>query len=268
MKKTTLSLMSILTLSHLAYAGGDIVAIEEPLVEVPIVAEDSSWEFRLSPYAWFAGLEGDIASIPGLPAMPIDISSSDALEDTEASLMLIFEAKKNGKGFFMDVFYSDVQSEETLIEVNDRRLVLNSTTKTTMVSGAYLHEVYSEEQSVIDLFAGVRYWNIDSHLSLSGGLGILPPGDHEESWVDPLIGIKGRITLSDTKFYVSGGAAIGGFGVGSDLFYDLNANFGYQWNESIGTMVGYRLYDLDYEDDGFVYDITQQGWIFGLTWAF
>ena len=267
MKKTAFSLMTILALSHLTYAGGDIAPVVEPIVETPVV-EDSSWEFRLSPYGWFAGLEGDVASIPGLPAMPIDVSSSDALEDTEASLMLMFEAKKNGKGFFMDVFYSDVQSEETLIKVNDRRLVLNSTTKTTMVSGAYLHEVYNKEQSVVDVFAGLRYWNIDSHLSLSGGLGILPPGDHEESWVDPLIGVKGRTTLGDTEFYVAGGASIGGFGVGSDFFYDVTATLGYQWSKSIGTSVGYRMYDLDYEKDVFVYDVRQQGWMVGLTWAF
>ena len=267
MKRTAFSLIAILALSHLTYAGGDIVPMEEPIVETPVV-EDSGWDFRLSPYIWFAGLEGDVASIPGLAAMPIDVSASDALEDTEASLMLMFEAKKNGKGFFMDVFYSDVQSEETLIESNDRRLVLNSTTKTTMVSGAYLHEVYNKEQNVVDVFAGLRYWNIDSHLSLSGGLGLLPPGDHKESWVDPLIGIKGRTTLGDTKFYVAGGASIGGFGVGSDLFYDLNANLGYQWSKSIGTTVGYRMYDLDYENDGFVYDVRQEGWIIGLTWAF
>ncbi len=268
MKKIALSLMSILALSHFTYAGGDIVPIEEPEIEEPVIVEDSSWEFRLSPYAWFAGLEGDVANIPGLPVMPIDVSADDALEDTEASFMLMFEAKKNGQGFFMDVFYSDVQSEEALGEVNNNFLVLNSTTKTTMVSGAYLYEVYNVEQSVVDVFAGVRYWNIDSHLSLIGGLGILPPGDHEESWVDPLIGIKGRTALGDTKFYIAGGASIGGFGVGSDLFYDLNANLGYQWSDSIGTTVGYRMYDLDYENDGFIYDVRQEGWIFGLTWAF
>lgn len=266
MKKITLSLVSILALCGLSFAGGDIDPVES-VIESPVV-EDDNWEFRLSPYGWFAGLEGDVASIPGLAAMPIDVSASDALEDTEASLMLMFEAKKNGKGFFMDIFYSDVQSEDALIEANDRRLVLNSTTKTTMVSGAYLHEVYNKEQSVVDVFAGLRYWNIDSHLSLNWGLGILPPGDHEESWVDPIIGIKGRTSLGDTKFYVAGGASIGGFGVGSDLFYDLNANLGYQWSKSIGTSVGYRMYDLDYEKDGFIYDVRQEGWIIGLTWAF
>lgn len=264
MKKTAFSLISILVLSHLTYAGGDIAPVVEPIVE----AEESKWEFRLSPYVWIAGFEGDVASIPGATVIPIDISVSDAIDDTEASFMGMFEGKKNGKGFLVDFLYSDLQSEETLLEgIN---LVLNSTSKTTIFSGAYLHEIYNQDQSVVDAFVGARYWDIDTHLAFSGGLGILAGRtiDHTESWVDPLIGIKGRTSLGDTSFYAAGGVTIGGFGVGSDLFYDLNANLGYQWSESIGTTVGYRLYDLDYEKDGFVYDVRQQGWIVGLTWAF
>ncbi len=267
MKKTAFSLISIVTLSHLTYAGGDIVPMVEPAEQMHVI-EDKGWEFRLSPYGWFAGFEGDVASIPGLPAMPIDIPASNALEDTESSLMLMFEAKKNGMGFFLDVFYSDLQSKETLAEVNDRELVLNSTTKTTMVSATYLHEIYNQNESVIDVLAGARYWNIDSSLSLTGGAGIIPPGNHEESWVDPVIGVKGRSTIGATKMYVAGGAAVGGFGIGSDLFYDFNVNLGYQWSDSIGTTVGYRLYDLDYENDGFIYDVKQEGWVIGLNWGF
>ena len=182
--------------------------------------------------------------------------------------MAMFEGKKNGKGFFVDFFYSDLQSSTPLIE--EINLGLDSTSKTTIFSGAYLHEIYNQNQSVVDLLVGARYWEIDTHLVFSGGFGILAGQtiDHRESWVDPLIGIKGRTALGETDFYAAGGVAIGGFGVGSDFFYDANANLGYQWSESIGTTVGYRYYDLDYENDGFVYDVSQQGWIFGLTWAF
>lgn len=261
MKKTVLSLISILALSQLTHAGGDISPVE-PMVETPVI-EENTWEFRLSPYAWFAGFKGDVAGIPGLPPTSVDISPSDALDDSEIAVMAMFEAKKNGKGFFMDFMYSDMESDDAIGEGVLGPLTLTSRTKTTIVSGAYLHEIYNYEQSVVDLFAGVRYWDIDSHLALIG-----PGVGHTESWVDPLIGIKGRTALGDSKFYVSGGAAIGGFGVNSDLFYDLNANLGYKWSDSIGTTVGYRYYDLDYENDGFVYDVRQQGWVIGLTWAF
>ena len=47
-KKITLSLVLILALSGLSFAGGESAPIE-PVVDTPVV-EDAQWEFRLSPY--------------------------------------------------------------------------------------------------------------------------------------------------------------------------------------------------------------------------
>lgn len=256
MKRTTLLITTLVGLSGNAYAGGDIAPVEPVIEEAPVASE---WGFRLSPYGWFAGFKGDVAGIPGFPPTYVDISPSDAFDDSEIALMAMFEGKKNGNGFLMDFMYSDTESEDAIAGP----ITLTSRTKTTIVSGAYLHELYNREQRVMDVFVGIRYWDIDSHLSLIG-----PGTGHSESWVDPMIGIKGRTALGGTDFYASAGAAMGGFSVNSDLFYDLNANLGYQWNDSIGTTIGYRLYDLDYENDGFVYDVRQQGWVIGLTWSF
>ena len=92
--------------------------------------------------------------------------------------------------------------------------------------------------------------------------------DYRDSWFDPGLGVKGRVPFGATRFYFEGGAGIGGFGVGSDLFYEINASVGYQWTKSIGTTIGYRMFDVDYEDNGFVYDVRQQGLQLGLTWSF
>jgi len=260
MKNTLLSCIAVLALSHLAYAGGDIATPEEA---VPVV-EDSQWEFRLSPYAWFAGFKGDVASVPSLgDSIYVDISSSDALSDTEASLAFVFEGKKGKHGFLTDFLYSDMRSNTALVD--GVPVTLDSVSKTTLFSAAYMYELYNNESAVIDVYGGARYWKIDTDLSLSV---ITPSIGHVESWIDPLIGIKGRTALGDTKFYVTASATVGGFGVGSDLFYDLAAHLGYQWSKSIGTTIGYRMYDLDYENDGFVYDVKQEGWMLGLTWAF
>jgi hypothetical protein len=66
---------------------------------------EEAWRFRLSPYIWFAGLEGDITSIPGLPAAPVDIAASDALNDTDASFMFVLDAKKGRHGIFTDFLW-------------------------------------------------------------------------------------------------------------------------------------------------------------------
>jgi len=122
---------------------------------------------------------------------------------------------------------------------------------------------------VADLLIGARYWQIDSELRFSGGLGLLAGRRirNEEDWIDPFVGLKGRMPLGQSRFFIAGGGGIGGFGLGSEFFFEFNANLGYQWTPSIGTAVGYRLFDVDY-DDGFLYDVRQQGWQLGLTWAF
>ncbi len=234
----------------------------------PVLAEES-WHFRLSPYVWFAGLEGDVATIPGLPSAPIDISASDALQDTEASVMVILDGKKGRHGFFVDLLYSDVRSDEDLIPAIG--LTLRTTTKSTLFTLAYQYEIYNQDHVVIDLLAGARYWAIDSKLRFSSGLGGPLDGrtiTNDESWLDPMVGFKARAPIGDSRFYVSGGAGLGGFGVASDFFYEISANVGYQWNDAIGTSIGYRMFDVDYENDGYVYDMKQQGWQAGLTWSF
>ena len=106
--------------------------------------------------------------------------------------------------------------------------------------------------------------------SSAGGLGLLAGRSisNRESWVDPAVGVKGRAPFGNSRFYFDGGAGIGGFGVGSRLAYEINLNIGYQWTKSIGTTIGYRMFDVDYENDGYVYDVRQQGWQLGLSWAF
>lgn len=233
-----------------------------------VVAAENGWKFKLTPYLWFAGVDGDVSTIPGAPTVPVKISPSDAISDTEVSLMAIFTAKKQRHGILVDFVYTDVQSTEELVpEIN---LSLKSTSKNTIASMAYMYEVYKKEQAIVDLFAGARYWNVDTELEFAGGQGILAGKRirNEEDWFDPMIGINANIPLGQSPFYFQCALAAGGFGVGSDFFYDVMANLGYHWNKSISTTLGYRLLDVDYEDGWFVYDLQQDGLLLGLTWRF
>ena len=233
-------------------------------LSVPGVASASDWEFKLAPYLWFAGLEGDVATIPGVPPAPIDVSPSDAIQDTEAALMLMFEARKGRHGLFVDFIYTDVRSKDEVFP--NLGVSLRSVSKSTVLSGAYQYRLVQGEGNNLDLLGGLRYWEVDSALSFTGPLQV--SGRNKEDWVDPFIGLKGYHRFGATKFYTSYGAAIGGFDAGSKLFYDLNVNLGYQWTDAIGTVVGYRLFDVDYDHKGFLWDVQQAGFGLGLAWSF
>lgn len=234
----------------------------------PALAQES-WQFRLSPYVWLAGLKGNVGTIPGQPAVSVDVSAGDALRDLDGGGMFMLDARRGRHGFLVDFMYTDVRSDTEVVPA-PIGLDLVSTSKTTIATLGYQYELFRERGTVVDVLAGARYWRIESNLRFSGGLGILAGRSitNTESWWDPGIGIKGRVPLGDSRFYFEGGAAVGGFGVGSDQFYDINANVGYQWSKSIGTTIGYRMFDVDYENDGYVYDVRQQGWLLGLTWSF
>ena len=231
---------------------------------VPITANAADWQFKLAPYMWFAGLQGDVATIPGVPSAPIDVSPSQAIEDTEAALMLMFEARRGRHGLFVDFIYTDVRSEDEVFP--NLGISLRSVSKSTVLSGAYQYRMVDSDASSLDLMGGLRYWEVDSFLAFTGPAAI--SGRNKEDWVDPFIGLKGYYRFGNSKFYTSYGASVGGFDVGSKLFYDLNLNLGYQWTDSIGTVIGYRLFDVDYDHKGFVWDVEQAGFGIGLAWSF
>jgi len=223
------------------------------------------WDYRLSPYIWFAGSKGDVGPLKNLPPVDVDISPSEALEDTESSFMMIFDAKKGRHGIYTDVFYSDVQQKENIINSAN----IESITKSTMLSAAYTYEIFNDNKTVVDVLAGVRWWHIDATVKLRSPIpGLNVSGDNTESWFDPVIGIKGRTRLGESGFFVSGGIGYGGFDINAKSFYDINANIGYQWTDAISTLVGFRQYELDYDQNDFLYDVKNSGWQIGLTWSF
>ena len=61
---------------------------------------------------------------------------------------------------------------------------------------------------------------------------------------------------------------IGGFGASSHLTFQVYGGLGYQANDWFSAELGYRVMDVDYEDGGFVYDMTVYGPTAGFRFRF
>jgi hypothetical protein len=65
---------------------------------------------------------------------------------------------------------------------------------------------------------------------------------------------------------------LGGFGVGSDLSYQIELLFGWHATERFTLAFGWRLLDVDYDSGSganrFIYDIQQQGPELGFAFHF
>jgi hypothetical protein len=240
------------------------------VVSFPAVAAadgNDQWAFKLTPYAWLAGQNGKVASFPGYPAVKVDVDFyDDVFGNINGALMLVGEARKGRFGVAADVVYTDIEFEEKAYRLLFYKF--KSRTESWIVSAAGFYRLVEKDRAFLDGFAGIRYWNVLTELSVSGGLLGTRKRSNREDWVDPLVGLKGLLPIGESKFFVNGFGLIGGFGVGSDFMWDVNVNLGYQWTPAIATTIGYRYLDVDYDDDGFIYDVAQDGLVLGLSWRF
>ena len=65
--------------------------------------------------------------------------------------------------------------------------------------------------------------------------------------------------LMNLIVYISAWGMVGGFDIASDQMWDVMAGAGYRFTDSFSAFGGYRAVSVDYSDDGFVYDVVQQG---------
>ena len=61
---------------------------------------------------------------------------------------------------------------------------------------------------------------------------------------------------------------IGGFGASSEITWDVMGALGYEISSSVSLVGGYRALGVDYENNGFVFDIVQHGPIVGAVFKF
>jgi len=227
---------------------------------------DEPWQFQIAPYVWAAGLDGDVATLPGVPAASVDASFADILEKLDVAFMIAGEAHNGRIGLYADIFYVDIEAAGSVPGPLYSTARLES--QTAFATAAGFWRLWSDERASLDVMAGARLWSIDTELALGAGILAATTVSHDESWVDPLIGFKARGTLGGGRFFHSLGVLYGGFDVGSDLMWDANVNLGYQWTDGFSTSIGYRYLAVDYSDGGFLYDVVHQGPTLALIWNF
>ena len=73
-----------------------------------------------------------------------------------------------------------------------------------------------------------------------------------------MLGARFRLNLNKGFFTNLSGDA-GGFGVGSQLTYQIYAGFGKEFKKKFSALLGYRYLFVDYKSGGFLYDVHMQG---------
>jgi hypothetical protein len=263
MRKSGFSYRGSLTLVYTA------VLLFAILLSQPAFAQSGSgndWEFRLTPYLFATGLDGQIGFGDALPPTTVSASFSDVLD---LAFMLYGEAKKGRWGVWGDAMYVDlgVENEQPFpIVLIYSGIALDVSLTTFSAGGSY--SLLNTGDGSLDLVAGGRHWSVDQDLTFVGFSESVPDKTISagDSWTDPVIGLRGRTNISDR--WNLNGQVVGGVGGQSESSIDVFANIGYAFNDLFTLGLGYRYLDVNYDGDEFLFDVEFKGPLIGgaFTW--
>jgi hypothetical protein len=240
-------------------AGGPAAAQE------PAAAAAGGWSFGVTPYVWFASLEGDVGAISGLPPVSVDAGFDDIIENADIALMVAAEARRGRFGVVTDFTYLALSADGNTPGPLFGGAEVETTTVFATVAGFY--QVLAHQRVSLDALVGTRVWYVDTEIDRSADLLPARSVQDDEVWADPVIGLRWTAPLG-RSFFLAGAADIGGFGVASDFTWQLLGTLGYRFNDWFSARAGYRHLDVDYENDGFVWDVEMSGPIVGAIFRF
>lgn len=232
---------------------------------LPEQTRAQDWSFTISPYFWGAGQEGTAALLPGTPPSEFELSFSEIFDNLDGSAMIAATAQH---GDFS--ISGDIQAIRLKVNGDTPGVPPGGTgleTENMIISLGGNYRVIDSPQAQLWAGAGLRYWRVNNTLRYSDGMGGIIAASGRNSWVDPILGLRGRYSLGERSALV-GWAYLGGFGAGSDLMTDLFAGYNYSFTNVTSLSVGWRHLTVDRTDNDFVYDVSQTGPLLGLSFGF
>ncbi len=227
----------------------------------------NKWHVLTDIYLMFPYMDGE-TGIGDLITVPVDADPSDIFSSLKFAGMLYLEAHNSKWALTSDIVYMNLNQEVT--------------PGTLLHSGTVSAEEFIWEPaglyriaSFLEIGAGGRLDNIQAGIDVRRN--VFPAGTEEvtgngsKTWFDPIIIARLTTDIKDKWLFQFRGD-IGGFGVGSDLTWQLQAYAGYRFSRVFQLTAGYRILSVDYDKgadaERFIYNIDTFGPVIRLGFNF
>jgi hypothetical protein len=230
---------------------------------------DSSrkWNVLAEMYLLFPYMDGE-TGIGNIITAPVDAKPGDIFSNLKFGVMLYLEVQNNKWSMISDLLYADLSQE-----VTPTKLINSGTVSGKQIiwepSGLYRLTPYLEAG------AGGRLNIMETGIDVQRN--VIPAGTEQitesasKTWFDPIL--IARVT-ADIKnkwlFQIKGD--IGGFGLGSDFTWQLQAYAGYRFSRLFQLSAGYKILSIDYDKgvdaDRFIYNVDTFGPVLRLGFNF
>lgn len=213
-------------------------------ISAQTVNKEKKWNFLTDVYLMFPSMDGETGT-GDLLSVPVDANPGDIFSKLKMAAMLYLEAKNSKWAITSDLVYMNLNQEVTpgtlfhSGEVSAKELIWEP-------AGLYRIVPFME------VGLGGRLTNLSTDIDARRYIiGIGNPTEAvtaggSKTWMDPIIITRLSADIQQKWLFQFRGD-IGGFGIGSDLTWQLQAYAGYRFGKVFQLTGGYRYLSVDYD---------------------
>jgi hypothetical protein len=231
--------------------GPNPIAAQEPV-------KDKAWNFLADVYVMFPYMDGE-TGIGNSLTVPIDANPGDIFSKLKMAAMLYLEARTDKWAIASDLVYMNLNQEVTPGTLLHSGTV---TAKQLVWEVAGLYRVFP----FLEVGAGGRLNNLNTEIDVRRN--VFPAGTEEyygtqsATWFDPILITRLSTDIRNKWLFQFRGDA-GGFGLGSDFTWQMQAYAGYRFRNVFQLTAGYRVLFTDYhkgaDANQFVFNVKEFG---------
>lgn len=202
------------------------------------------WSFEITPYAWYAGLEGDL-TVGGQKA-DFEKDAADLLDAAEVGGSVRLGAAYDRFVIGALVDYFSLSTDELDAEDQPAGATVDAKMLLTEVAAGYRVDGWSEGQSFV-LALGIRNLHAENDLDVHGG----PSFSDERDITDGMFYVLPTIPLFASSIDGLRFNPVLGIGAGdSDLAYEMFPQVQYDLTDNVALRFGYRRVGWKFEGNG------------------
>jgi hypothetical protein len=234
-------------------------------VAIPQVSD--GWQFSITPYVWATGMSGSLG-YGGNQIASTSIGSSSVFQALKFGGMVGAEVHKGNFGFSMDLMYASLGNNGS--RAPDNYVDLGSTTSVTQgvytLAGTYT--LFNSKNVYLDALAGARIFSLSSTTNFSvNGFQVGYSQSSNTTTVDPIIGLKGRIRIADSDYFIPFYADVGGGGGSTQVTSQgfVGVGRGFEWGD---VQIGVKDLYYSQKNNNVTTNLNFLGFAGGVTFRF
>jgi len=223
------------------------------------------------PYAWFTAVGGTVGYDSLGNKYGFNKSFSDAIQYLKMAVAAVGKFKYKRVSFVYDISYVNLKGFGTEVPANTPHVLsANWTVKQTLYDLflAYLFPSASKK-TMVDIYGGGRLFVLNTSSTIIDSNGTQRMRAYDNSFLDPVIGVNAEYVLDQKGKWVAWTKGdIGGFGVNSQMTWQLNAGAGYMLAPQVPLTLGFKYVGVNHDKNRFNWTVNEYGLTLGIGYRY